>query len=280
MTTHVDRDRTAPDEEVEAAAGSAGSEGEQAEPGEAPAPRRPSTPSGSPARRPGTAGPKAVATPTPRPRSSGGQPKPAARAASAAAPTRPEPPASSPSAGRARLPWILAVVGLIGTLTFGVAWNHERTRPAATSSVTTEAHDVRAAAVDFSKALTNFDGSSIDHDFDRLLGLSTGGFHDQADQFFSAKTRVALKEAQASSRGEVRQAFVQSASADEGSVFVVVDQTIANNKSPQPQADTLRMELTLQLKGGRWLVDQVDVLTAPGQSTTLTPSGTGTHTGG
>jgi hypothetical protein len=234
-------------------------------------------------RRPGTVGPKAPPT-TPRPRAASRRPVEAAAGSPAqpATPRQAPPPRGgetrSAAYGGARLPWILAILGLLGTVGFGLAWNSARGTGSADggTAASPQAQDVRSAAVAFSKALTNFDGSTIDRDFDRLIGLSTGGFQDQADQFFNTKTRVALKKAQASSRGEVRQAFVQSISGAKASVFVVVDQTIANNKSPQPQADTLRMDLTLKATKGTWLVDQVEVLTAPGGGSTLAPTGNGT----
>ena len=262
-------------------------------------PARPAVP--APAkRRPGTVGPRAAASPPQArsaPRPSPSSPKPAPGSATTASPAgRDAEPSTShavdipldanpgPSRVRLRLVSVVALVGVLGTLGFGLAWNHARTHQVVAGAGTAQtgaAQSVRAAAVAFSNALTNFDGSSIDRDFDRLVGLSTGGFRDQANQFFSAKTRMALKVAQASSRGEIRQAFVQSMDDTTASVFVVVDQTIANNKSPQPQADTLRMDLTLKATQGTWLVDQVDVLTAPGGSSTLTPAASGSSgTGG
>jgi hypothetical protein len=181
----------------------------------------------------------------------------------------------------ARLPWILAVLGLVGTLGFGFAWRAERDSGSgggATATAQTGASaDMRRAAESFSKALTNFDGATIDRDFDRIVARSSGQFRSQADQFFSSDVRKKLKEAQASSRGEIRSAFVQTSDGDHGTVFVVLDQTIANNKSPQPKADTLRMELGLVRKGNTWRVERVSVLTAPSGATAL---GSGTGTGG
>ena len=196
-----------------------------------------------------------------------------------------EPPAPGGSR-RGRLPWILAVLGLVGTVAFAGAWLSARGDAGSghTTSSTAQSGDakaVKAAAQKFSLALTNFDGATIDRDFDRLLGLSTGAFKDQADQFFSSKTRKALKEAQASSRGEIRSVYVQAVDGNQASAFVVVDQTIANNKSPQPQADTLRMEVTVKFVDGTWQVNRVNVLQAPADGTGLDPSGgTGTATGG
>ena len=173
---------------------------------------------------------------------------------------------------------VLAALGLLGTVVFGVAWLSSRNGATEATTSSRTSREVRAAAVAFSKDLTNFDGATIDRDVDRLTARSTGEFLRQSDQFFSTKVRTQLKAAQASSRGEVRSAFVQSMRGDRGTVFVVVDQTIANNRSPQPQADTLRMELGLVRVGDAWKVERVAVLTAP--SGTGSPEATTVTTGG
>jgi hypothetical protein len=176
-----------------------------------------------------------------------------------------------------RLPWILAVLGLIGTLGFGLAWAGARDGGSGAGTATEGSSELLKAAKAFSKDLTNFDGATIDRDFDRITAQATGDFRSQADQFFSSDVRSQLKKAQASSRGEVRSAYVQTVDGDRGTVFVVVDQTIANNASPQPQADTLRMELGLVQRDGTWKVERVSVLTAPSGGATgaaaSTPSG-------
>ena len=172
----------------------------------------------------------------------------------------------------ARLPWVLAAIGLVGTLVFAIAWLGARSDAGSASSTTEDGPtaEMLDAARSFSEALTNFDGATIDRDFDRITAKAAGSFRDQADEFFSSDVRKKLKETQASSRGEIRSAFVQTAEGDRGTVFVVVDQTIANNLSPQPQSDTLRMELGLVRRGDTWKVSRVSVLTAPSGGSTPT----------
>lgn len=213
---------------------------------------------------------------------------PRPRAASAAAgsktavrrPARPRPATTGAddagaTAGRSaglgaspRLPWLLALLGLLGTLGFGVAWWQADDGGTTVSSGDGPSAAMLTAAEDFSEALTNFDGATIDRDTDRIVARSTGEFRDQVDEFFGSDVRKQLKEAQASSRGEVRSAFVQAQDGDRGSVFVVADQTIANNQSPKPRSDTLRMELGMERVDGRWRVARVDVLTAPSGGST------------
>jgi len=181
-----------------------------------------------------------------------------------------------------RLPWVLAAIGLIGTLGFALAWLGARDGGSESGSASDgPAAELLSAARGFSEDLTNFDGATIDRDFDAITGRAAGEFRSQADQFFSSDVRSQLKKAQASSRGEIRSAYVQTVDGDRGTVFVVVDQTIANNASPQPQADTLRMELGLVRRDGTWKVERVSVLTAPSGGSTDAATGSGTPlTGG
>lgn len=154
---------------------------------------------------------------------------------------------------------VLAALGLVGTAAFGWAWNGERRADADQASMA-------GAAREFLVALTNFDGATVDRDFDTIIGFATGDFAAEADRFFGSDVRAALKEVQAASRGEIRSLYVQDFSGDRGRVFAVVDQTIANNRFPAPHADELRLDLGLQRTGGGWRVYDVKVLQAPVES--------------
>jgi hypothetical protein len=152
---------------------------------------------------------------------------------------------------------VLALVGLTGTLAFGLAWNHAR-------SHNSGLNQAKATARNFLTALTNFDGKTIDADFNRIIGYATGAFAQQADQFYADKdTRNALRVRQASSRGEIKDLFVQSSAQGRVRLYGVIDETIANNKLPTPQADELRIELGLTKVKGVWRVFDVRVLQAP-----------------
>lgn len=168
----------------------------------------------------------------------------------------------------------LAIAGLAGTLFFGFQWNQERTADDAQASMETTASD-------FLVALFDFDGRTIDADFDNILDYATGEFADQAEaQFADDDTRAALREVQASSRVEVRDLFVQSFDGDRGRVFAVVDQTIANNQFPNPRSDQVRLEIGLRKVDGDWKVATLDVLEAPAAAAAIAggtvPTGDGT----
>ena len=151
---------------------------------------------------------------------------------------------------------LVAALGLIGTLVFGLAWGQAR-------SHNDGANQARAAGRNFLIALTNFDGKTIDADVRRIAGYASGAFAQQLTQFFAADVRAALKENQASSRGEIKDLFVQSYSGGQVRVYAVVDQTIANLQIPTPQADELRIELGLTRVKGAWRVYDVRVLQGP-----------------
>jgi hypothetical protein len=158
-----------------------------------------------------------------------------------------------------RLVVLLAVLtALITTfaILFGIWWNGMRVQA-----------DNRAAAQhtasNFLIALTNFDSKTINADFNRIASYATGNFAKQATQFFGPQIRQQLQVAQAQSRGEISSIYVQSASSNNASVYSVVDQTIVNKNFNAPQADELRVVLTMNKTGGGWRVGDVTVLQAP-----------------
>jgi len=152
---------------------------------------------------------------------------------------------------------LLVLAGFTGTVAFGLAWNGARAHDDGISGA-------RATARNFLTALTNFDGKTIDADFDRIISYGTGAFAQQADQFYADKdTRNALRVRQASSRGEIKDLFVQSSVNGRVRIYSVIDETIANNALPAPRADELRIEIGLTKVKGSWRVYDVRVLQAP-----------------
>lgn len=158
---------------------------------------------------------------------------------------------------------VVAVLGVLGTIGFGLAWRGAEGRAAGSDGLSPEVVEMRSAAREFAIALTNFDAATIDADFDRIVAAATGEFADEADRFYDEEIRRQLRDAQATSRSEIRDLYVQSFSGDTGSAFAVVDQTVANNRSPQPVTDTLRVELGMAVVDGEWRVRSVEVLEAP-----------------
>ncbi len=154
---------------------------------------------------------------------------------------------------------LLSVASTIAAVAFGVAWsglNSQKNQQASAERV----------ARDFLLALTNFDGQTVDADFTRISTYATGDFAKQEKSFFGSNIRQALEQAQAQSRGQVRDIFTESMSGGEVNIFAVVDQTYANSHLAAPATDTLRLDLTLVETSAGWRISEVTVLQAPTSS--------------
>jgi hypothetical protein len=161
---------------------------------------------------------------------------------------------------------MLAVLGLLGTLVFGLLWAGKGTSAGADPAMTSAA---RAFMID----LTNFNAKNIDADFNAITSMATGAFSGQASDFFNSSIRSQLQDALAESRGQIRDLYVQSESASQGSVYVVDDQVYANNKITTPQSDVLRVVVDLAKVGTAWKISDVTVLEG------ATPSSAGSASG-
>jgi hypothetical protein len=165
-------------------------------------------------------------------------------------------------AGRVRFyrrPWAFVVVcliagaGLAGTVGFGLAWSNGNSQRAGESQA-------QATASTFLIALTNFDAKSIDADFSRITSMATGNFSSQANKFFGSDIRQKLETALATSRGQIRDIYVESYGGGQASVYSVIDQVYANNTSKTPQSDVLRVVVNLSQQPAGWKVSNVTVL--------------------
>ncbi len=162
----------------------------------------------------------------------------------------------APSRRTPRVVSLLAVLGLAGTLVFGVLY--------ATKSSGGPVQDpaVQSASRAFLTDFFNFNAKTVDADFNAVTAMATGAFSNQAKQFFNTSIRKALEQALAESRGQIRYLEVQSENQGAGtaSVYAVVDQTYVNDKITSPQADVVRLVADLQQVGGVWKISGVTVL--------------------
>jgi hypothetical protein len=158
------------------------------------------------------------------------------------------------------------VLGVAGTLGFGHAWATER-------STLGEEAAAATAARGFLLALTNFDAKNVDADFGNVQRLAAGSFATQAKQFFGSSIRQQLEAALASSRGQIRSLYVQSASPTGASVYGVVDQTYVNDKMSSPAADVLRVVVDLVPSAAGWRISAVTVLNSPSSGSAGSASG-------
>jgi hypothetical protein len=164
---------------------------------------------------------------------------------------------SVPSRRAFRLVSLLAAIGVIGTLVFGVLYTTK-----SNSSGPVQDPAVVSASRAFLTDFFNFNAKTVDADFNAVDGMATGAFATQAQQFFNASIRKALEQALAESRGQIRYVAVQSENQGAGtaSVYAVVDQTYVNNKITSPQADVVRLVADLKQVNGVWKISDVTVL--------------------
>jgi hypothetical protein len=174
-----------------------------------------------------------------------------------------------PSRRAFRLVSIVALLGIIGTVAFGVLYTTKGSDAPVQDPAVVSAS--RAFLTDF----FNFNAKTVDSDFNAVSAMATGAFATQSQQFFNASIRKALEQALAESRGQIRYIAVQSENQAAGtaSVYAVVDQTYVNNKISSPQADVVRLVADLKQVNGVWKISDVTVLEG------ATPASTGSASG-
>ena len=191
-------------------------------------------------------------------------PRPAAR--------RPGGAASEPSRRAFRIVALVAALGLVGTIVFGVLYATQG------SSGPVQDPAVKSAANQFLTDFFNFTPKTVDSDFNAITAMATGQFSSQANGFFNSTIRKQLETADASSRGQVRYLAVQQEGNPPGtaSIYAVVDQTYANNKSTSLGSDVVRLTADLKQVNGTWKISNVTVLEgATPQSSSTGSSGSG-----
>ncbi len=160
---------------------------------------------------------------------------------------------------------IIAAAGIAGTITFERAWSN-------LNGQNTMAAQARQATTAFLNDLTNFNAKTVDSDFAKLTNMATGDFAQQANQFFNSSIRQQLENALASSRGQVRNMYVQNVTGNQAQVYAVIDQLYVNRTLTAPQSDVLRVVVQMADNGGNWKVSDVTVLEGP-SLTSPSPSG-------
>jgi hypothetical protein len=168
-----------------------------------------------------------------------------------------------PATGRrARRRWTLpvatavAVLGVAGTIGFGVAWHN----------LDSKQNDVSAAqkqAQNYIIALTNFDPKGLDNEINKIQSYATGNFKTSITQFFSNDVRKTLLSSNAASRGQVRAIYPQSNKGGHVTFFAVVDDTIANNKLSASASDEINMTVDMVKTSQGWRVANNTFLQSP-----------------
>jgi hypothetical protein len=155
------------------------------------------------------------------------------------------------------LPWLLLGIALAIAAMFAYLWWDYRSEDNAR-------REIEQVAAEFTRALTDFSAETIEEDVREIKSFAVGSFSDEVDTFFGEETVAAVKEAEATSDGEIEGLFVQHVGEASGSVFVLVSETVTNASLSEPQTDTLRLEVDLIETTEGWKVESVQVLQAPG----------------
>jgi Mce-associated membrane protein len=124
--------------------------------------------------------------------------------------------------------------------------------------------DARTAATQAARGaaevVLGYDHSTLDEDFAAALEVSTGAFREEYRRTSENAVRDVATQTQAVVEAEVVSAGVVSATSDEVTVLMFVNQTTTSNRLDQPQTDQNRVRFTMTLAGGSWKVSEVDAL--------------------
>jgi Mce-associated membrane protein len=145
----------------------------------------------------------------------------------------------------------VGVVLAITAVTLGVVL----LRRAAVDRASSEA---LATARSYAVVVTSYDYRTLDSNFTDVLNGATGEFKDQYGA--ASKTlRNLVTQAQATAKGTVLNAGVESANTDRVVVLLFMDQAITNASTHDPRVDRSRLLMTLTKNDGRWLASKVEL---------------------
>ena len=152
-------------------------------------------------------------------------------------------------------PWVLVVLALAVAVASTVQWQ----RLAAAEA---ERDEVEATAGSFMLTLTTWDASEgMAATREELREAGTERFGGEVDELFGTTEDLAgLEDIGARSEGEVRRSFVQEIDEDRARALIVVSQRLTADVLDGEEASVRYAELDLVRTGGRWLVDDVELL--------------------
>jgi hypothetical protein len=152
-------------------------------------------------------------------------------------------------------PWVLLVLALAVAVTSTVQWQQ-------LAAAEAERDEVEASAGSFMLALTTWDASEgMAATREQLREAGTERFGGEVDELFGTTEDLAgLEDIGARSQGEVRRSFVQEVDGDRARALIVVSQRLTADVLDGEEASVRYAELDLVRTGGRWLVDDVELL--------------------
>ena len=148
----------------------------------------------------------------------------------------------------------VAVLGIAGTVLFGLRWKDLH-------DAEVERQDVETSAGEFLNALFEWDGATIDADFDRILGFATGEFEQEARATFADDADPPGPAPRTGPPSGPSRSTSSSSSieGDDARVFGVVQVQAANATFPTPRSDTVRVEIGMTKVDGEWKVYDFNV---------------------
>lgn len=151
---------------------------------------------------------------------------------------------------------VLLAAAVVALTLVTLAWRHERDLRDAGSAAEKAA---RTAVVE----MTTYDYKSLDHDFAWVDDAGTTKFREHfAKATAPLKTLVTAEKASAQGSVVASAAHVQDTS--HVTVLLFVDQTLTKPGQTQRSLDQPRVEMTMVEQGGRWLVDDVSLVSLTG----------------
>jgi Mce-associated membrane protein len=147
--------------------------------------------------------------------------------------------------------FVAVAVGIALVLTLS-ALSHQNALGGARSSALAAA---RSDAVE----LAGYDYRHLNHDFAVVVAHSAPSFRRSFTQSSDA-LKTTLTRYHATASAKVVSAGIVSATTSRAVVLVFLDQRITNSAQSKPTTDRSQVEITLIKVGGRWFIDQVNLL--------------------
>ncbi|WP_163508514.1 hypothetical protein [Fodinicola acaciae] len=198
-------------------------------------------------RRTGTVTPSTVADKIERPMSDQATTKPRRSARGWLDPLNPRTPTSRGVVASVLVVLMLALAGLIGWQ----AWQ-------LTSTYNADERDQAAVAAgrDFAQNLLSINYSTIDRDMQRVVERTTGDFRDQYTGG-QATLKNSIVQSKSVNTAQILAAGLVSSDADSAVVLVAAEGTTKSPQNPKGVLRHYRIQLSLSLQGGRWLVSEL-----------------------
>ena len=152
-------------------------------------------------------------------------------------------------------PWVLVVLALAVAVVSTVQWQQ-------LAAAEADRDEVEATAGSFMLTLTTWDASEgMAATREQLREAGTERFGGEVDELFGTTEDLAgLEDIGARSEGEVRRSFVQEVDGDRATALIVVSQRLTAQVLDGEEASVRYAELDLVRTGGRWLIDDVELL--------------------